>query len=64
MCFRSRWLLAVVLAALPVLGCSKGDECDTCGTDADCKDGLVCSTFSDGSKRCGSGLGATQCRVR
>ncbi len=55
-------LLAV--ATLPLLGCSNGGECDKCTVDADCKSGLVCSTFSDDSKRCGSGTGQTQCRVR
>jgi hypothetical protein len=51
-------------------GCTNnGSECDTCTMDTDCNTGLVCSTFlnSDGtvnSKRCGSGTGASQCRVR
>lgn len=61
---RRRAILILLLAALPVLGCTSGGECDRCDTDADCKDGLVCATFNDGSKRCGSGLGATQCRTR
>lgn len=61
---RSRMLLMLVLAALPVIGCSSGDECDTCGSDSDCKDGFFCTDFSDGSRRCGSGVGATTCRVR
>ena len=39
-------------------------ECDTCSTDEDCEAGFVCSTFSDGSQRCGSGLGASTCKVR
>jgi hypothetical protein len=59
---RSRALLILLLAALPVLGCTSGDECDTCDSDDDCQEGLVCSTFDDGSRRCGSGLGATTCR--
>ena len=59
---RRRAILIVLLAALPVLGCTSGGECDRCDADADCKDGLVCVTFDDGSKRCGSGLGATTCR--
>lgn len=61
---RSRLLLMLVLAALPVIGCSSGDECDTCESDSDCKDGFFCTDFSDGSRRCGSGVGATTCRVR
>jgi hypothetical protein len=60
---RSRFLLAVVLALLPVVSCTRGNECDRCETDDDCQDGLVCSEFSDGSRRCGTG-GATTCRVR
>ena len=61
---RFRWLAVVVLALLPLAGCTKGNECDVCSSDTDCKDGNVCSTFDDGSKRCGKGTGATQCRVR
>jgi hypothetical protein len=62
---RSRRLLPlVVLLALPIAGCSSGDECDRCEADADCKAGLFCSTFDDGSRRCGSGTGTTTCRVR
>jgi hypothetical protein len=57
-------LLMLVLAALPVIGCSSGDECDRCESDGDCKDGFFCTEFSDGSRRCGSGVGATTCRVR
>jgi len=54
----------LALSAFPLLGCSNGGECDKCQVDADCKAPLVCSTFSDESKRCGSGTGDTQCRVR
>ena len=64
---RSRWLtralVPVVLSSLPRLGCASGDECDSCVEDADCKPGFTCSQFSDGGKRCGSGIGATSCRV-
>jgi hypothetical protein len=58
--------LLVLLAALviPLGACSSGEECDKCTSDDDCVAGSVCSTFSDGSKRCGSGLGETSCRVR
>jgi hypothetical protein len=59
---RARLLAGLVLAALTAVGCSK--ECDTCSSDADCADGLICVSFSDGSRRCGSGVGATTCRVR
>lgn len=51
--------------AFSLADCSNnGGECDTCSMDVDCNAGLVCSTFSDGSKRCGSGVAASQCRVR
>jgi hypothetical protein len=58
---RRRVFLIVLMAALPVLGCSS--ECDTCTEDSDCEEGLVCTTFNDGSRRCGSGVGATSCRT-
>jgi hypothetical protein len=66
---RSRWLLCLALAALSLAGCSKGNECDTCEQDTDCKGGLVCVNFLDENgnvvgRRCGSGVGATTCRVR
>jgi hypothetical protein len=58
-------LALLLLLALPFAGCgSTGDECDSCSSDDDCKAGLVCSTFGDGSRRCGSGVGDTSCRVR
>lgn len=61
---RPRSLLLLMLLILPLLSCTKGNECDTCGTDQDCKEGFFCTAFSDGSSRCGSGVGATTCRVR
>jgi hypothetical protein len=61
---RSASLLLLMLLALPWLGCTKGNECDRCENDEDCKQGFVCNSFSDDSKRCGSGIGATTCRVR
>ena len=60
---RRRVFLILLLAALPVLGCSSGEECDTCSEDADCQEGFLCTTFSDGSRRGGSGVGATTCRT-
>jgi hypothetical protein len=62
-----RWLAGglLLLLALPIGNCgSSGQECDRCSADSDCSSGLVCSTFSDGSRRCGSGLGETSCKVR
>jgi hypothetical protein len=59
---RALVLAAAVLAALPLAGCGK--ECDTCEGDADCAaEGLLCVRFDDGSRRCGSGQGATTCRI-
>jgi hypothetical protein len=56
--------ILLALAALPLVSCNNGGECDTCSSDADCEAGLVCSRFSDGSQRCGSGVGASSCKVR
>ena len=62
---RSVSLLVLMLLVLPWLGCGSGRECDRCSSDDDCKQGLVCSPFSeDNSKRCASGIGVTTCRVR
>jgi len=52
----------LLLATLPLgAGRSGGDECDKCSSDDDCRSGFVCSTFDDGTKRCGSGFGYTSC---
>jgi len=58
------WMTLLVLAALAACT-NQGQECDTCTQDSDCKGGFVCSTFSDGSRRCGTGNPAapTRCRV-
>jgi hypothetical protein len=63
----SRRLIAIVVALFPLIGscASTGDECDVCTADIDCKEGLVCWTFSgETTTRCASGLGTTVCRVR
>jgi hypothetical protein len=60
----ARLLALTVFLALPLAACDSGDECDTCSSDDDCQTGFVCSTFSDGSMRCGTGVGASTCRVR
>lgn len=58
------WGLLLALA-LPIASCgSSGGECDRCSSDNDCTAGLFCSTFDDGSRRCGSGTGDTSCSVR
>jgi hypothetical protein len=64
---RSRWLLALLLALTPIVSsCTKGAGCDLCQSDDDCQDADAprCTAFSDGSLRCGSGVGGTTCRVR
>jgi len=61
---RSASLLLLMLLVVPWMGCTKGNECDRCSSDDDCKQGFVCTSFSDDSKRCGTGVGATTCRVR
>ena len=60
------WTWGLLLAlALPISSCgASGGECDTCSSDDDCNGGLICSSFSDGSRRCGSGMGETSCKVR
>jgi hypothetical protein len=61
---------AVGLAlALALGGCTKGDECDRCDSDDDCREGWICGELTqvDGEsvgKRCVSGVGDTECRVR
>jgi hypothetical protein len=57
-------LMSGLLAIVATLGCTKGKECDTCDTDDDCTGGRICVRFDDESHRCGSGVGATTCRVR
>jgi len=59
-----RRVALLALLTLPAMACNDGDECDTCSSDEDCEANLVCSTFSDGSRRCGSGVGESSCRVR
>jgi hypothetical protein len=63
---RRYWMWGLLLLlTVPIGSCgSSGQECDRCSSDTDCTAGLVCSSFSDGSRRCGSGLGETNCRVR
>ncbi len=63
---RRRLLVGLALSstALVLTACTKGEECDTCSKDSDCRSGLMCSQFNDGSKLCGTGTGATLCRVR
>ncbi len=61
---RRRAALLLLVLIVPWLGCSNGNECDRCSSDTDCKQGFLCTSFADGSKRCGSGVGVTTCRVR
>jgi hypothetical protein len=39
-------------------------ECALCTRTSDCQSPLICNSFSDGSLRCGSGVGATTCATR
>jgi hypothetical protein len=60
------WVLAGIILSFPLLGScsSSGDECDVCTSDEECKAPLVCSSFAgEATKRCGTGLGGTVCRV-
>ena len=67
--FRRRWLLILLIALMPLGSCSDGGECDECDSDEDCNSGFMCVQFRDEQgnpieqKRCGSGVGGTQCRT-
>jgi hypothetical protein len=52
-------LAAFVIGALS--SCASTEECGTCSGDGDCRSGFFCSTFSDGTRRCASGMGDTTC---
>jgi hypothetical protein len=61
-------VVALVLS-LALSGCTKGEECDRCSSDDDCREGWVCGELSPVNgesvgKRCVSGIGETECRVR
>jgi hypothetical protein len=60
---RSGRLLAVCAALLigSLSSCASTEECGTCGSDAECRAGFLCSTFSDGTRRCASGMGDSTC---
>jgi hypothetical protein len=55
-------IAALFLGALS--SCASTEECGTCSADADCRSGFFCSTFSDGTRRCASGMGDTTCGKR
>jgi hypothetical protein len=66
---RTGLVMIVALAVAVLSGCTKADECNRCSSDDDCIQGLVCGELSlvDGQslgKRCVSGTGDTECRVR
>jgi len=56
-------VLALIAALLigALSSCASTEECGTCSGDADCRAGFLCSTFSDGTRRCASGTGETNC---
>jgi len=55
--------MALVSFAALAAGCgAKGDQCDVCSNDNDCKGGRTCEIFLDGMKRCASGPNDT-CRM-
>jgi hypothetical protein len=63
------WRLAALILLTVSLGCTKGDECDRCDSDDDCREGWICGELTpvdgrDVGKRCVSGVGDTECRVR
>lgn len=46
---RTRWMLVLVLSALPLAGC-EGDRsgaCEPCSNASDCEIGLTCQIFRD-----------------
>jgi hypothetical protein len=63
----ARALTLAVLIALS--GCTRGDECDRCDSDDDCREGWICGELTPVNgesvgKRCVSGVGETECRVQ
>ena len=44
----SRWMLMLLLAALPLAGCgsSKNSACESCTNVDDCESGLTCQQFA------------------
>jgi hypothetical protein len=55
-----RFLASAVLL-LAVAACAAKEECEACSSDDDCAARLVCSSFDDGTRRCGTGTGSTSC---
>jgi hypothetical protein len=43
----SRWMLVLLLAALPLAGCGRdrNSACEACTNDEDCETGLTCQMF-------------------
>lgn len=66
---RAQGRFAVFLIVTALSGCTKGDECDRCDSDDDCREGWICGELTPVNgesvgKRCVSGTGVTECRVR
>jgi len=47
----SRWMLLLILAAMPLAGCGsdRNSACEPCTNVDDCESGLTCQQFSDAS---------------
>ncbi len=62
----TRVVALLILAASVLILPACGKECDRCESDLDCMtdpEAPFCRPFNNGSRRCGSGSGATTCRV-
>ena len=61
---RKLLMLALVIGTAALGSCAKTEECGTCSSDAECRAGFICATFTDGSKRCATGIGESTCARR
>ena len=54
---RRHALLLLVLLVLPSCSAAPGQECDRASPTTTARRGSCATSFSDGSKRCGTGVG-------